>query len=156
IDGDVVQRPYTLTSTGEPEEAYEITVKREPHGVLSRWLFDRAGERTTVEISRPQGTFCWDVDHGGDVVCMVAGIGVTPAIAMMRAKLRRGGPGRLLIHYSVRDGSKAAFGDELRTVPAGRGITVRVWETGRHGRTGDDAVRGLVSEFPDARFFVCG
>src|SRR5262245_15290456 len=40
IDGVVVERPYTLTSAATERRYYEITVQREPHGVMSNWLFE--------------------------------------------------------------------------------------------------------------------
>src|SRR4051812_3125018 len=40
VDGVAVLRPYTLTSASTCRDYYEITIQREPHGMMSNWLFD--------------------------------------------------------------------------------------------------------------------
>src|SRR5262249_6598374 len=56
IRGVDVQRPYTLTSSVTERRYYEITVQREPHGIMSNWLFDNMGPGSAVAILPPSGT----------------------------------------------------------------------------------------------------
>ena len=42
VDGVWVTRAYSLSSTADQTNAYEITVKREEMGLFSRWLCDRS------------------------------------------------------------------------------------------------------------------
>src|SRR6185312_11711626 len=85
IDGAHVERAYTLTSPAKGADCYEISVKREPMGLFSRWLFDGGARGATLQVAGPQGDVCWE---GGarPVVCVVAGIGVTPAVAILRGR----------------------------------------------------------------------
>src|SRR5262249_41137192 len=82
IDGHWVQRSYTLSAPFSRDEDYEIIVKREPQGVFSRWLFNRAERGHTLRISKPLGQFCLPEDNTSAVVCLTGGIGVTPALSV--------------------------------------------------------------------------
>ena len=50
-----VQRSYTLSSASSNQSWYEITVKREPRGLFSRWLFEKHSPSELFRISRPSG-----------------------------------------------------------------------------------------------------
>jgi nitric-oxide synthase len=63
-------------------------VKREPGGVFSRWLFS-GGEGSFLRISEPAGNYYLPEEHRNDVVCFAGGIGITPALAMVRSVLAR-------------------------------------------------------------------
>jgi len=85
IAGHWVQRTYTLTSSvGEPEY-YEISVKREEHGLFSRWLHDEMNTSSSIRVSKPQGQYYLSLDEQTPAVCFSGGIGVTPALAMLRS-----------------------------------------------------------------------
>ena len=68
IDHKPVARPYTLSSA--MGALWEVTVKRQPNGSFSTWLFEQAQEGTQLDVSLPQGEYVWD---GGPapVVCFV-------------------------------------------------------------------------------------
>jgi CRP-like cAMP-binding protein/bacterioferritin-associated ferredoxin len=87
IDGAVVERSYTLTSAAGEPDYYEVTIKREPLGRFSRWLFDGGARAGGLRLAGPQGDVFWD-RGARPVVCVVAGIGVTPAVAICRARAR--------------------------------------------------------------------
>src|SRR5204863_9349662 len=101
IDNRWIQRAYTLSSAPGPRDAYEITMKREPQGVFSRWFFDRLRPDALLRVSEPAGHYVLADDEPRDVVCLVGGIGVTPALAMARALAERPRPIALHIDYSV-------------------------------------------------------
>jgi ferredoxin-NADP reductase/cytochrome P450/CRP-like cAMP-binding protein/bacterioferritin-associated ferredoxin len=157
IDGVPVQRPYTLTNGGTGGSTYEIAVKKEPSGTFSSWLLDRRPAGCALEVSWPGGDFVWDPGTSDDVVVVVAGIGVTPAVAFVRAKLQQRMKGRLLVLYSVRGRDGAPFVDEIAEA-AGRDEDVRFIcrDTTRDGRITAAEIAGLAKEYARARFFVCG
>jgi ferredoxin-NADP reductase/CRP-like cAMP-binding protein len=156
INGQRVQRPYTISSAPHDDTGYEITVKREADGVFSRWLFERLDEKTLFRISRPSGSYCLDDGYRGDVVCLVGGIGITPALAFSRA-LSAGQPlARLHVDYSVStvDGSIAVA--ELQALARNDprfSLNLRV--TSLDGRLDAAAVARLTAEFPEARYYLC-
>ena len=74
-------RSYSLS--GAPSvERYRVSVKREPHGVASAYLFDRARVGDVVEVSAPRGSFTLR-EGEGPVVLLSAGVGATPVLAML-------------------------------------------------------------------------
>ncbi|MEL6928076.1 MAG: nitric oxide synthase oxygenase [Cyanobacteria bacterium J06600_6] len=82
VDGVWVTRAYTLSSNANQHRRYEITVKREEMGLFSRWLCDRADEQALFRISQPRGEYVLDSEP--QVYFFAGGIGITPAISMMR------------------------------------------------------------------------
>jgi nitric-oxide synthase len=157
IDNRWVQRSYTLSSPSGIDDAYEITVKREPQGVFSRWLFDRLTPQAFLRISQPDGHYFLPADQQSDVVCIVAGIGVTPALAMARALVDNPRPFRLHVDYSVSEAKQLILSDELRSFQVKNPrLSVRTRITREEGRIGAADVQELVRQFPDAVFFLCG
>lgn len=53
IGGRWIERPYTITSAPGARGTYEVIVKRERQGLLSRWLFDSLDEGTALRSSPP-------------------------------------------------------------------------------------------------------
>jgi ferredoxin-NADP reductase/cytochrome P450/CRP-like cAMP-binding protein len=155
IDGSWVERPYTLSSTPR-RDYYELTVKREPRGVFSRWLFEACPPGTPLRVSPPQGTCHWEPGEC-DVVCLVAGIGVTPALAICRAALEEGTGRRVHVDYSARSPAEFAYADELReAASANPHVEVTLRDTRRQGRIRREDVAVLVRQHPAATFFLCG
>lgn len=157
VGGLWVSRPYTLTSPAGESSFYEVSVKLEPDGALSPWLFGPAAEFSPIRITSPRGDFCPDLQSPEPAVFLVAGIGVTPALAVVRTLATDGGRKRVHIDYSARSASEHAFRDELEALAAAHeNITVRFRETRNGERLGARDVRGLRHDFRSGRFFICG
>jgi nitric-oxide synthase len=157
IDNRWIQRAYTLSAAPDTGDRYEITVKREPKGVFSRWLFDRLRPDSMLRVSEPAGHYHLAEDETRDVVCLVGGIGVTPALAMGRALAARPRPIRLHIDYSASEPGEVVHRDELLSLPArNSAISVHLRLTRREGRFGAADARDLVTQFPGAVFYLCG
>lgn len=153
IDGQWVERPYTL-SAPTSKGYYEVTVKRLPGGVFSTWLFERRTPDALIRISTPQGDFT-PVSGEMPIVYLVAGIGVTPALAACRALA--GGKQSIHIDYSVRTAAVAAYIDELATLAAAApNLTVHVRYTEHGERIGASDVGVIVAANPGAHYYLCG
>jgi ferredoxin-NADP reductase/MOSC domain-containing protein YiiM len=74
-------RSYSLSSA-PGAAAYRISVKSEPHGVVSRYLNRSLRPGATLEVAAPRGDFVLD-DGSGPVLLISAGIGVTPVLSML-------------------------------------------------------------------------
>ena len=156
IDNRWVQRAYTL-SCAPGGSCYELTVKREPQGVFSRWLFDRMPAHTILRISEPAGEYHLPADQTEDVVCLVGGIGVTPALSMARTLSTRPRPFRLHVHYCASQPGDLVCRDELVALSQkNERISVEFRATRQEGRFGLEQVRELVGRFPGALYFLCG
>ncbi|MBE1550644.1 ferredoxin-NADP reductase/MOSC domain-containing protein YiiM [Mycobacterium sp. OAS707] len=76
-------RSYSLS--GDPSAGhYRISVKREEHGQVSRWLHSHAAAGMVIECAAPRGDFHL-LDEDGPVVLVSAGVGATPVMAMAHA-----------------------------------------------------------------------
>jgi ferredoxin-NADP reductase/MOSC domain-containing protein YiiM len=80
-------RSYSLSSA-PGAGAYRISVKREPHGLVSGYLNGTLRPGATLEVAAPRGDFVLD-DATGPVLLISAGIGVTPVLAMLHALAAR-------------------------------------------------------------------
>lgn len=152
-----VQRAYTISSAPGAAEGYEITVQREPDGVFSCWLFQRSPGDALLRISPPGGTYHLPADGPVDAVCLVGGIGITPALSMARALAHAPSRGRLHVEHSVSELAQAVALDEWRDLAAQHAnISYRIRTTGTQGRLGAAEVQALVQTHPAATFFLCG
>ena len=78
--GAVAQLLTVRRSGGE----YRISVKREDHGAVSRWLHNNIRAGSVIDVAAPRGDFYLS-DGVGPVVLLSAGVGVTPVLAMLHA-----------------------------------------------------------------------
>lgn len=76
-----IMRNYTLSdSPGKPY--FRITVKKEDHGVVSKFLHDRS-EGEAIEVSQPSGDFFCTISDPRPVVLLSGGVGITPMLSML-------------------------------------------------------------------------
>ena len=109
-----MRRPYTLTSTG-PEQAWrEITIRREAHGLFSRWLCDVDPDVAELAITAPSGSFIAELEDADPLLMLVAGIGVTPAIAVARARAAMTAGSPVVIDHSAQTQEHLVSEAELR------------------------------------------
>ncbi|MHC4830987.1 MAG: nitric oxide synthase oxygenase, partial [Planctomycetota bacterium] len=156
IGNDWVQRPYTLTSDCTECDSYQITVKREPRGLLSGWLFDRCDEQSLLRVSAPLGTFTLAMDSKAPGACFVGGIGVTPAVAMARSLAATGSPHRLHIDLSSSEPETLAYLTKIAEQAKAQGLTVSTRLTSEAGHVTREDVAAVARELPGAIFFICG
>lgn len=153
LHGYPVQRAYTLLRADGA--TYDIAVKRESRGLFSRWITG-VELPASLRVSRPGGDVVLR-DDMAEVVCLVAGVGVTPALAFAREIAERPLPTRLLIHYSARTTADLAFADELTALGAANPrIAVEFRTTSTDGRMPTEDLRRLAAAHPDAWFHLCG
>ena len=117
-----VLRAYSLS--GAPGAAlYRVSVKREPHGVGSAYLFDRSRVGDVLEVSAPRGAFTLR-DGERPVVLLSAGVGATPVMAMLHALASERSRRDVWWLFGARDRDEHPFREEsrdlLRALPAGR------------------------------------
>jgi len=74
-------RSYSLSSAPDAS-TYRISVKREPHGVVSSYLNDKIRPGDVLDVAAPRGEFVLDSGESS-VLLISAGIGVTPVLSML-------------------------------------------------------------------------
>ena len=157
IEGTWIQRPYTLSSPGGNTGHYEITVKREPLGLFSNWMFDHMAENELLQVSSPQGHFHLEAENRRPVLCFVAGIGVTPALSMARSlafdQLDRG----LHVDYCAPGKDDLVYLSELLGLAEAQpNISVSHRSTRDVGHISEADVAALLKQQPDAVCYICG
>ncbi len=157
VDGEWVDRSYTLCGSGAASDHYEITVKHVSRGQLTDWLF-RNHERLggLLRISASQGDFTWTRDDD-PAVALVAGIGMTPALAMARAAAAGLVPHALHVHNSAHQACDFAHREELeRLATDSDRVTLTLRETATEGRLSVNDIEQLVAAHPDRAYYLCG
>ena len=74
-------RSYSLSSAPDTG-SYRISVKREPHGIVSTYLNRELQAGATMEVAAARGDFVLDASTA-PVLLISAGIGVTPVLSML-------------------------------------------------------------------------
>ncbi len=108
--GRSLLRNYSLS--GPPAAgAYRITVKHEPRGAASGYLHTRLHEGDELDVAAPRGTFI--LRHSRAPVLLIsAGIGATPALAMLHALAQERSEREVWWLYGARSGSEHPFAAE--------------------------------------------
>jgi nitric oxide synthase oxygenase domain/subunit/ferredoxin-NADP reductase/CRP-like cAMP-binding protein len=149
IDDRWVGRPYTLTASSR--EVYELGVKLEQDGLFSQWIH-QAPAGALVRVFVPEGVLCPSGDDPRALVYVVAGIGVTPAIAAVRAGWHR----QMTVVYSFRGAAAAAYLGELRAAAGAGRIRLLEHDTSRGARLGEGDLAALVAPLGSAEVIACG
>jgi len=165
-----LKRNYSISSAPDAGQ-YRISVKREPHGVVSGWLHDMAGPGTMLKVAPPAGEFFLEEPATRPVVLVSGGVGLTPLVSMLEAIAGRRTPPRprtFFVHGAY-DGSTHAMGLRVREIAGRSGGTISAhvfYEQPRpqdvRGRDYDEA--GLISigwlerhtPLAEADYYLCG
>ncbi|HEY4278579.1 MAG TPA: MOSC and FAD-binding oxidoreductase domain-containing protein [Conexibacter sp.] len=103
-------RSYSLSSSPEPQ-VYRLSVKREPHGVVSGLLHATLHAGSVLDVAAPRGEFTL-AQESGRVVLISAGIGVTPVLAMLHELVRAGAAAEVWWIYVTHDATTHVFARE--------------------------------------------
>jgi ferredoxin-NADP reductase/MOSC domain-containing protein YiiM len=103
-------RSYSLSSS-PATDAYRISVKREPHGVVSAYLHSHLQPGSVLEVAAPRGEFLL-TDDSSPVLLISAGIGVTPVLAMLQQLTATKSARDVWWIHTARDATQHAFADE--------------------------------------------
>ena len=155
------QHPFSLSGSALEPREYRITVKS--LGDFTSTIGEVA-PGTRAFLDGPYGAFTLGAQPLEGAVMIMGGIGVTPAIGMLRTCRDRGERRRLLLIYANVDWEQTAFRDELQTLEAELDLkVVHVLESppeGWQGETGlitDELLdRHLPRDGRDYHYFVCG
>lgn len=147
-------RSYSL-SGGQPGLRYRISVKREEHGMVSRWLHGQVEAGSVIDVAAPRGDFYLG-DGAGPIVLASAGIGVTPVLAMLHALAAAHSDREIHWLHTTRDAQSLAFGAEVtelvEALPNARHQIIYTADTGRP----DEQVIAALNLPCDADAYLCG
>jgi ferredoxin-NADP reductase len=110
VDGQDLRRCYSMSSA-PVEDELQITVKRDPGGVVSNWLNDTVAEGVEIHAAPPEGRFCLR-DTADEIVAFAGGSGITPIMSLVRMALAKSSR-RIRLFYANRNRESVIFADAL-------------------------------------------
>jgi len=157
VDGDELQRCYSMSSAPETDPTLAVTVKRVPGGSVSNWLLDNVAEGDELEVTKPAGVFCVP-DGDAPVAAFCGGSGVTPVMSITKSVLA-GTDRPVRVLYANRDADSVIFRDELdrlgREHPSQLVVQHHLDSEGGY-LTADDVRAFTAASGDGALFFLCG
>jgi ferredoxin-NADP reductase/MOSC domain-containing protein YiiM/ferredoxin len=108
---ETLARSYSLS--GPPsDEAYRISVKREPDGAASGFLHTRVRVGDVIQAGAPRGSFVLEAGER-PVVLVSAGVGATPVLAMLHALASEPTRRRVWWVHAAHDADQQPFAREV-------------------------------------------
>jgi ferredoxin-NADP reductase len=166
IDGETINRCYTISSPPTRPHTISITVKRVPGGPVSNWLHDRLIVGARVRVLGPAGEFTSVRHPAPKYLFLSAGSGVTPLISMSRTVHELGEDRDIVFVHSARTPDDIIFARELDLIAANQSRFRTAFVCERVGaRTNWSGLTGFLSlpmlkliapDFMEREIFTCG
>ena len=166
IDGQPINRCYTISSPPTRPHLIAITVKRVIAGPVSNWLHDNVRPGTRVTVLAPLGQFTLSGPLAPKYLFLSAGSGITPVMSMTRTLVDLGSDADILFVHAARTPADIIFRRELEAIAA---VTpnIRVvhicegdypserW-MGLRGRLTTAALQAIAPDLADRITYTCG
>jgi ferredoxin-NADP reductase/Fe-S-cluster-containing hydrogenase component 2 len=162
--GVPIKRSYTIASTPTWRDRIEITVKREAHGLVSRFLHDELKPGDEVEAEAPNGSFYFTGKEAASILLIGGGVGITPMMSAARYLTDIGWPGTMHLVLGFRSSGDYIFRGEIAELQA-RNPNLRVTVTmsradaawsGRSGQIEAGLLAEVLSSLAYERAHICG
>jgi len=93
-------RHYSIANAPRSNGEITLQITRIPDGQTSNWVHDEIEAGSMVNISGPYGTFIGDPSIDAPVLCLAAGTGLAPILALSDAALSRGFKQKVTLLFS--------------------------------------------------------
>lgn len=161
-----VLRTYSLSSAPNGR-SYRLSIKREPEGVVSRFLHDETEPGDFLSARVPEGDFVLR-PGGRPVVLISAGVGLTPMLSMLEALSASHEQRPVWFLHGARDGLHHPLAEEVKAATAStnrirshvsysrpRSDDVAGRDYDHEGRVDGALIAGLLPSL-EADFYLCG
>jgi glycine betaine catabolism B len=166
IDGKRVNRSYTISSSPTRGEACELSIKREPSGLASRFIHDHLNVGDSLKVSGPAGKFIFTGQEASAVVLISGGVGITPMMSIVRYLTDRAWAGDIYFVNVAKTEESLIFHDELQWLK-GRFPRLHVCQTltrcrpdsmwrGPRGRVTETLLGRFVPNLAGQPIYLCG
>ena len=165
IDGKRVNRSYTISSSPTRGGACELSIKREPFGLASRFIHDHLNVGDILKVSGPAGKFTF-TGQDSAVVLISGGVGITPMMSIVRYLTDRAWPGDIYFVNVAKTEEGLIFHDELQWLKR-RFPRLYVCQTltrcppdsmwkGDRGRVTESLLKRFVPDLARQPVYLCG
>lgn len=169
IEGQTINRCYTLSSSPTRPDTVSITVKRVPGGEVSNWLHDNLKAGDALRVLGPAGAFSCYLQQAPaqrKYLFLSAGSGITPLMSMSRAMHDTAQGADIAFVHSARTPGDIIFATELELLARNQPHFRLGFVCERHGdRPGWAGFNGFLSQsilqniapdFLQREVFTCG
>jgi 3-ketosteroid 9alpha-monooxygenase subunit B len=156
VAGDHHRRCYSMSSSPHNGADLQITIKRDPGGVVSNWLNDMAAAGDEIDAAPPEGLFVLG-EEDRDVVAFAGGSGITPIHSLIASALT-GTRRQIRLFYANRSRDSVIFAESLATLADAHPdrLTVRHHIDEVDGDVQPEAIASFVAGAGDADYYICG
>ncbi len=173
IDGQTVKRSYTIASAPTQRGHVELTIKRNPEGMASRFMHDVLKAGDSIRIGAPAGKFFFNDLKSEAVVLISGGVGITPLMSILRNLTDQAWGGTIYFINAVRSPDDMIYANELNFL-AHRFENLKVlnyysqslptttsdvhanrWQD-RSGYISADDLSSFIHNLPQLPIFLCG
>jgi ferredoxin-NADP reductase len=165
LPGETRSRPYSIASSPEAGEPFEICFNRVPGGAGVEHLFARRID-DQISFTGPYGLFTLDRAPDAELVFIAEGTGIAPIRPMIRRALATATAHPIQLLYGAVDDAHLLYRRELEeAVRAKSGFRVELIASDRHGDVTwlyDELLRRAEQQWVKAdslrtrHFYICG
>jgi 3-ketosteroid 9alpha-monooxygenase subunit B len=155
VNGQDLRRCYSMSSA-PVEDDLQITVKRDPGGLVSNWLNDTASEGVEIHAAPPEGRFLLR-DTSDEIVAFAGGSGITPIISLVRTALVTSSR-HIRLFYANRSRDSVIFAAALAGLAEQYPdrLVVSHHADDESGVVTPSAVDAFIADAGDADYYICG
>lgn len=165
IDGRDVWRNFTVSSSPSSPERLDLTIKLNPAGELTPWLFSSMESGSDLTVKGAQGGYFLDpAKHPEPLLLISAGSGITPMMSIVRFLLETKQMRPVVFLHGARMAADIIFAEECQrlaaSIPEFR-YAVSLTQpgpdwTGATGRLEMSHLQAVVGDVSAYRAFLCG
>ena len=165
IDSEDVWRSFTISSSPAQPKTLDLTIKLNPSGTVSRYLFEEVQPGDRIKLKGAQGGFYFDpAEHIQPLVLISAGSGITPMMSIARYLHDSKNNLPCTFLYGARTEKDLLFDTELQALVNDRERFIYCptlsqpeppWESST-GRLQIQHVEQNVADICGSRYFLCG
>lgn len=167
IDGQQVNRSYSIASSPSRPFCIEITVKKTPGGLVSNWLHNQLQLGDRLKVKGPMGRFSCFNYPAAKLLLIAAGSGVVPIMSMLRwltdvsaevdiqVVLSFRYPDDIIYHRELKLLKKRHKNLHLHITLTGNDIGKKNW-LGPRGRVNKSLLKRWVPDLSKREVFICG
>ncbi len=164
IDGIRRTRCYSpACSQHRADGLFELTVKADPRGLVSRHLHRNIARGTVLGLSQPDGAFTMPARRPDRVVLISGGSGITPVLSMLRTLVDEGHAGDVTFLHYANDAEDVLYREELAELALrhpGLRVVLAYTTTDRgadlHGFFSAEHLAEAAPWFAEAQTYLCG
>jgi ferredoxin-NADP reductase len=166
IDGQQINRCYTISSAPTRPHLVSITVKRVPGGPVSNWLHDNLKPGAEIRAVGPMGVFSASNHPAPKYLFLSGGSGITPLMSMARTQHDLALNPDIVFVHAARSPTDIIFRAELglmeRNLPGFRVAAICEGDSaderwaGYRGRLSLPMLKLIAPDFESREIFTCG